>query len=138
MSDPICLTVDETAPVSRIRWRIASSGPWPAANTLEPPFGCIAIPRPPLTDIEIEVTWDASRRRRLRGGGQRRAGTGGHGDPPLLGAPRLREQWHPGACADGGPRTTRYVLPALSFASSLASAPMSSMPPSTTYDAPVV
>ncbi len=113
VSHPIHLTVDETAIVSRIRWRIACSGPWPAENTLEPPFGCIAIQRPPLTDIEIEVTWDASPQRRPRGEGQRRAGARSHA-APLLGNARLREHWRPDARhPERGARTAVYVLPAL-------------------------
>jgi hypothetical protein len=90
MNEPIRLTIDDTETISRIRWRIASSGPWPAENTLESPLECIVIQRPPLTDIEIEVTW-AQRRRRLRG------------------SPPLREHWHPGAREA---RTSLYVLPA--------------------------
>jgi hypothetical protein len=56
MSTPIELTIDQTATVSRIRWRVASSGPWPAENTFEPPFERIVIQRPHLTDIEVEVS----------------------------------------------------------------------------------
>jgi hypothetical protein len=93
MDERIRLTIDDTATISRIRWRIASSGPWPAENTLESPLECIVIQRPPLTDIEIEVTW-AQRRRRLRG------------------SPPLREHWHPGARDARGARTSLYVLPA--------------------------
>ena len=107
MSEQIRLTIDNSAPISRIRWRIASSGPWPAENTLESPLECIVIHRPPLTDIEIEVTWAASRRR-PRGGGQRRADARARCATPLLGASVLREHWHPDA---RDARTTRYVLP---------------------------
>jgi hypothetical protein len=106
MSEPICITIDDAATISRVRWRVASSGPWPAENTLEHPLERIVIHRPALTDIEIEVTWDARRRRR-------RAGARGRGNPPLLGVPLLREHWHGDACEGRGPRTTRYVLPAV-------------------------
>ena len=88
MSERIRLTIDDTATISRIRWRIASSGPWPAENTLESPLECIVIQRPPLTDIEIEVT-----------------GAPAPGVTPLHGSPPLREHWHRDAA------TTRYVLP---------------------------
>jgi hypothetical protein len=110
MSEPICLTIDDAATISRIRWRVASSGPWPAENTLEHPLECIVIHRPPLTDIEIEVTWGASGRR-LRAG-QWRAGGRSRGNPPLLGVP-LREHWTREICEGRGARTTRYVLPAV-------------------------
>lgn len=94
MSERIRLTIDDTATISRIRWRIASSGPWPAENTLEPPLGCIVIQRPPLTDIEIEVTSAAAR-----------CAT------PLHGSPALREHWHPGAREQRDVPTMLYVLP---------------------------
>jgi hypothetical protein len=102
MDERICLTIDDTATISRIRWRIASSGTWPAENTLESPLECIVIQPPPLTDIEIEVTWAASRRR-PRGAGRRRA------DARLRCERPLRERWQPAAPDDG---TALYVLPA--------------------------
>jgi hypothetical protein len=59
MSEPIRLTFDDPATINSIRWRVASSGLWPAENAYTPPFGSIVIDRPPLTDIEIEVTGGA-------------------------------------------------------------------------------
>jgi hypothetical protein len=110
MSERIALTIDATATISRVRWRVASSGPWPTENTLEHPLECIVIQRPPLTDIEIEVTW-AARRRRPRGVGQRRAGARAHCAAPLHGSPLLREHWHPGARDAREAPTTLYLLP---------------------------
>jgi|GEM_PF-3916176 len=99
MSEQIHLTIDDTASVSRIRWRVARSGSWPAENTLEHPLGSVLIDRPPLTDIELEVTC-----------GRRGA--------PLSGTP-LRRHWHPADRDGGGAHTTHYVLAATSPAASL-------------------
>jgi hypothetical protein len=113
-TETVCLTIDEQLPaaaISRIRWRVASSGPWPPENSFTPPFGRVVIDRPPLTDIEIELTWGASRQRLLRGAGPRRTGARTRGNPPLLGVP-LREHWHPSTCADSSAPTTLYVVPA--------------------------
>jgi hypothetical protein len=109
-TDPVALTIDHevaVAAIGRIRWRVASSGPWLAQNTFTPPLRRVVIERPALTDIEIEVTWrpgasrmrDAARARgRLRG------------DRPMLRGPVLREHRRRGE-ENGATRTTLYTLP---------------------------
>ena len=110
-TDPVALTIDDemaVAAIGRIRWRVASSGPWLEENTFLPPFRSVVIERPALTDIEIEVTWrpGAFRRReaaRLRGRTR--------GDRPALRGPALREHRRRSGAAGASTRTTLYTLP---------------------------
>ncbi len=109
--DPVALMIDDEVAVTaitRIRWRLASSGPWLAQNTFTPPFRSIVIERPALTDIEIEVTWRAGalrlREAVLRARGRTR------GSHHALRGPALREHRRRDA-ADSGARTSVYTLP---------------------------
>jgi hypothetical protein len=113
-TDPVALTIDDeiaAAAISRIRWRLASSGPWPEENTFTAPLARIVIERPALTDIEIEVTWRAGALR-LRDP-QLRARARSRGERPMLHGPAMREIRRRGAAADGGDRTTLYRLPGM-------------------------
>jgi hypothetical protein len=112
-TDPVALTIDDELAVTaigRIRWRVASSGPWLPENTFLPPFRSVVIERPALTDIEIEVTWRPGAFR-LREAARARGRT--RGDRPALHGPELREHRRRGGGADGGgsTRTTLYTLP---------------------------
>ena len=111
-TDPVALTIDDdvaAAAIGRIRWRVASSDGWLPQNTFLPPFGSVVIERPPLTDIEIEVTWrpGAFRLREVaRARGRKR------GERPALRGPAMREHRRRGAADGGGStRTTLYTLP---------------------------
>jgi hypothetical protein len=110
-TDPVRLTIDDdvaAAAITRIRWRLASSGPWSQEHTFAPPFAELVIERPALTDVEIEVTW------RPGAFGQRYAArTRGRvrGERPVLRGPALREHRRRGAGEPGGTRTTLYTLP---------------------------
>jgi hypothetical protein len=111
-TDPVRLTIDDdvvAAAISRIRWRVASSEPWPAENTFAPPFASVVIERPALTDIEIEVTWRACACR-LRAP-QLRARARSRGERPMLRGPAMRERRRRGAATDGGASTVLYMLP---------------------------
>jgi hypothetical protein len=111
-TDPVRLTIDDdlaAAAISRIRWRVASSEPWPAENTFAPPFANVVIERPALTDIEIEVTWRACAFR-LRDP-QLRARSRSRGERPMLRGPAMRERRRRGAASDGAARTILYMLP---------------------------
>ena len=111
-TDPVALTIDDepaAAAIGRIRWRVASSETWLPENTFRPPFRSVVIERPPLTDIEIEVTWRPAAwrlREAVRARGRRR------GNRPALRGPALREHRRRGG-ADGGGSTgmTLYTLP---------------------------
>jgi hypothetical protein len=110
-TDPVALTIDDevaVAAIGRIRWRVASSGPWLAQNTFLPPFGSVFIERPALTDIEIEVTWRPGALR-LREAVRSRGRT--RGSRPALRGPALREHRRRSETEAGSTRTTLYTLP---------------------------
>jgi hypothetical protein len=83
----IRVRLEDTTGVSRVRWRVARSGPWPAENTVLAPAGEVEIARPPLTDVEIEVTWRGDRTMRYV-----LPGTLEHGSCGLSDAARRRER----------------------------------------------
>jgi hypothetical protein len=110
-TDPVRLTIEDpvaAAAISRIRWRVAKSGPWLEENTFAPPPASIVIERPALTDILIEVTWHAGacdlREPLLPAPARSR------GDRPPRGPARRARPRRGGATAAGA-CTMLYVLP---------------------------